>query len=165
MRQTIVYPGGALGISANRAIAVGSVSFSPAWYLSNVAGAFAVGASLINVRLTVIDTQRTLTWKDNAKYSQFLGRVGSARDAGQPMGYAFALVCYYDDAWGDNRPAVRRQFVTMQRQGNLWYLKDPEGMVIPVWLQDLQFGEQDTGSDTLLTVTLNLLQAQDTNDL
>jgi len=164
VRQTIVYPGGLAGISATRAIAVGSVSFSPAWYLSNVAGAFAVGVPLINVRLTIIDTQRTLTWKDNAKYSQFVGRVGSARDAGQPMGYTFSLVCYYDDAWGDNRPAVRRQFVTMQRQGNLWYLKDPEGLVIPIWLQDVQFGELDTGSDTLLTVTLNMLQAQDTTD-
>ena len=164
IRQQIAYPGGLVGLSQNRAIALGSVSFSPAWYLSNAAGSFVTGAQLTNVRLQVLSTQRTLTWKDSAKYSQFIGRVGSARDGGASMGYVHSLVCYYDDAWGDTRPAIRRQFVSMQRQGSLWFLKDPEGLVIPVWLQDVQFGEQDTGSDTLLTVTLNLLQAQDTDD-
>ncbi len=161
VRQTISYGAGQTGISAHRAIVIGSVSFSPAWYLSNVA---ANGQVLNNVRLAVLSAKRTLAWKESAKYSQFLGRVGSARDAGQPQGYTYALVCYFDDAFGDDRQAVRRQFVAMQRLNALWLLKDPRGLVVPVWLQDIQFDEQDTDSDTLLTATLNLLQAQDTDD-
>lgn len=158
VRQQITYSDGTVGVSANRAMVVGSVSFSPAWYLTNTDGL------IYNVRLKKVQAQRTLAWKERATYSAFLGRIGSARDGGPPAGYTHTLVCSFDDAWGDSRPAVRRQFVAMQELGVVWYLKDPEGLVVPVFLQDVQFDETDNWGDTLLKVTLSLLQAKDTSD-
>ncbi len=52
----------------------------------------------------------------------------------------------------------------MQELNVIWYLKDPEGLVVPVYLQDFAIDEEDSFSDTLMTVTLTLNQAQDTQD-
>jgi hypothetical protein len=158
VRQQIQYTDGSTGVSAHRAIVSGACNFSPAWYITNIDGL------IYNVRLNTVDINRALTWKENAVYTPFLGRVGQARDSGEPLGYAIALTVYYDDTWGDVRPVVRRQFIAMQRLSVIWNLKDPEGLVVPVSLQDVDFNEQDQWSDTLLTVVLHLLQANDSVD-
>lgn len=161
VRQQIVYSDGEVGVSQHRAIAVGSVNFSPAWYLANAGQA---GAPIYNMRLRYVQAKRTLQWQERATYSAFLGRVGAARDAGAPAGYTHTLVCYFTELRGDSRLAIRRQLVTMQRLGGTWYLKDPSGLAVPVFIQNITFDDEATYSETVLTATLALLQAADTTD-
>ncbi len=158
IRQQITYTDGSSGLSAHRAIVIGAVNYSPAWYLVTTSGL------IYNMRFNVVDVKRKLAWKESAVYQQFLGRLGQARDAGPALGYTIDLVTSYDDTFGDVRPAIRRQLVAMQELNVLWYLKDPEGLVIPCYLQDFDMDEEDFWSDTLLTVTITFTQAQDTPD-
>jgi hypothetical protein len=160
LRQQITYSSGGVGISQHRAIVGGSVNFSPAWYLTNAGQA---GAPIYNVRLRYVQPKRLFQWKERATYSAFLGRVGAARDAGAPAGYLHTLVCYFTELRGDSRLAIRRQFIAMQRLGGTWWLKDPAGLAVPVFLQDITFDDEATYSETLLTVTLALMQAADTD--
>ena len=161
IRQQIAYSDGSVGLSQHRAIAVGSVSFADAWYLTNAGQA---GAPVYNMRLRYVQAKRTFAWQERATYSAFLGRVGAARDAGAPSGYTHMLVCYFSELRGDSRSAIRRQFITMQRLRGVWYLKDPNGLAIPVYIGNITFDDVATSSETILTVTLSLQQAQDTSD-
>lgn len=169
IRQQILYSDGSTGVSANRALAAGSVDFSPAWYLcnspsfdpnQNTSGA----APIYNFRLMSVGTKRTFAWDENAVYTQFLGRVGQARDAGPDAGYKFSLPCYFDATFGDDLVGVRRALVQMQRLSCLWYLKDPEGLAVPCYLTGIKGSWQDTWSDTLMEVDFEFLQAADISD-
>jgi len=161
VRQQITYSSGGVGVSQHRAIVTGSVTFADAWYLTNAGQG---GAPIYNMRLRYVQAKRQLQWKEHATYSAFLGRVGAARDAGAPAGYLHTLACYFTELRGDSRIAIRRQLVAMQRLGGVWYLKDPDGLQLPVFIGDLTFDDEATYSETMLTATLSLLQAADTED-
>lgn len=160
IRQQIAYVGGGVGVSQHRAIVVGSV-VSGAWYLTNAGQA---GAPVYNMRLRYVQPKRQLQWKERASYSAFLGRVGAARDAGEPAGYLHTLVCYFTELRGDSRVAIRRQLVAMARLGGVWYLKDRDGLALPVFIGDITFDDEATYSESVLTATIALQQAQDTSD-
>ncbi len=158
VRQQIMYPDGSYGMSPDRAVISASVNFSPAWYLVNT------DVSVYNFRFNYVDIKRQNIWKERATYNAFLGRIGTARDSGSPAGYSFKLVCYFNDSWGDNRQTVRRTLVAMQELNVTWNLKDPDGLVVPMYLGDIQLDETDAGGDTLLMVTFQFLQVADTAD-
>jgi hypothetical protein len=158
VRQVIAYVTGEIGISANRALAFGSVHFAPAWYLTNADG------TIYNLRLDTTGPKRKLTWKERAQYSDFLGRVGTARDAGPDAGYDLSLVAYFDEAFGDDHTATRRLLVQMQQLNVVWYIRSPSGLVVPVHLDGWTLDDEDMESDTLTALTLDLIQAKDTTD-
>lgn len=160
VRQQISYVSGGVGVSEHRAIIAGSVT-TTAWYLTNAGQA---GAPVVNMRLRYVQSKRTLAWQERATYSAFLGRVGAARDAGAPAGYTHTLVCYFTELRGDSRLAIRRQLVQMQRLGGAWVLKDTNGLALPVFIGNISFDDEATSSETILTATLTLQQAADTDD-
>jgi hypothetical protein len=158
IRQQIQFSDGSVGVSANRALVTGSVNFSPVWYLTNAE------ASIYNIRLKVLTPKRKLVWHEQAVYSSFLGRVGLARDAGPATGYQIDLVAYWNPTWGDDSDAVRRLFIQMQQLNLIWYLKSPTGLVVPVYLDDINLDEEDTWGDKLSAITWSFKQAMETSD-
>lgn len=158
IRQTIQYADGSGGISAHRAIVIGGVVGNPAWYLTNTQ------ASIYNLRFKTVDPDIDYTWQDRALYRAFIGRKGTARDAGPSAGYEIEFTAYWDDAWGDLRPQIRKLLITMHALNVVWNYRDPSGMVLPVHIQEIKMNESMDWADGLLTVKFKLLQAADTLD-
>jgi hypothetical protein len=158
VRQTIQFASGDIGISAHRAIAVASVIFAPAWYLTNAQG------TIYNWRLDTTGPKRKLTWNERAVYNDFLGRVGTARDAGPDAGYEMQMEAYVDDSFGDDHEATRRQLVVMQQLNVVWYLRAPTGLVIPVHLSGWDIDQEYPGTDLFETISFDFKQASATND-
>lgn len=159
VRQVISYSDGTTGVSQNRVIATGAVNFSPAYYLvSPTTGPF------YNLRMSAVATVRDLVYEEYATYSQFLGRTGMARDAGPYPGYQFPLKAYFNPTFGDALVGLRRNLVQMQEANIVWYLKDPEGLVVPVHLKPPKLHYEELGGDTMLVATFSFVQAGDTYD-
>ena len=66
--------------------------------------------------------------------------------------------------WGDDLQAMRRTLIQMQRLNQQWYLKDPAGLVVAVFMEGLHWDIIDSRSDQMLVATFNFRQAQDTLD-
>lgn len=158
VRQTIIYVTGETGVSANRTLTFGSVTISPAWYLTNADG------TIYNLRLDTAGIDRTFGWRERAVYSDFIGRIGTARDAGPPAGQLITQTFYFNDTWGDDHDVLRRLLIVMQQLNVIWFLKNPTGVVLPCYLENFDIVQKDTGSDRIDTLTLTCRQAKDTSD-